>query len=242
MNKACIIVALLILLISLSGSVIATPTSAYGVQAPHSPKLTPEQACANITKSDKPLLEAFVVSNCRFCLQMQRILADIINESKDVKAYVKVMYVGNASNGIIKSLHGDKEAQENLRQICIREEQGSKYWDYLRCYIKEGKSNDCQKQVSLDIDRLNSCTSDSSRGLAYAQKDFDLANKSNVTSEPTLIMSDNVVHESDFATNVINSRSPEALKELLCCGFKVQPSFCSRPMNRSKAAIGFSKN
>jgi hypothetical protein len=31
-------------------------------------------------------------------------------------------------NGKIASMHGDEEAKENLRQICIREEQKDKYW------------------------------------------------------------------------------------------------------------------
>jgi len=39
-------------------------------------------------------------------------------------------------NNTIKSMHGAAEAQENLRQICIREEQSGKYWDYVRCYIE----------------------------------------------------------------------------------------------------------
>lgn len=112
---------------------------------------------------------------------MQRILADVINESKDAERHLKVIYIGSVANITITSMHGDQEAQENLRQICIRKEQGSKYWDYLRCYMREGKSSDCQKSVSLDVGKLNSCTNASSRGLAYAKKDFDLANKFSIS-------------------------------------------------------------
>jgi thioredoxin 1 len=204
------------------------------------PRLTPEQVCANMTKSDRPLLQAFVVSRCPFGLQMQRILADIVNESKDAQAYLKVMYIGSVANNTITSMHGDLEAQENLRQICIRKEQEGKYWDYLRCYMRQDNSSDCQKSVSLDLVKLNSCTCDSSRGLAYAQKDFDLANKFQITGSPTLIIGDKIVSEYDFATNTTNGRSPEALKELLCCGFKVLPTFCSQEMNKSRAATMFS--
>jgi hypothetical protein len=195
-----------------------------------------------MTKSDQPLLQAFVVSKCPFGLQVQRIMATIINESKDTERYLKVMYIGSVDtdNNTIKSMHGETEAQENLRQICIREEQPGKYWDYLRCYMRQGKSADCQKSVSIDVDEMNSCTNDSSRGLVYAQKDFDLAKKFKITGSPTMLMNDKIVKESDFATNKTNSRSPEAVKDLLCCGFNKEPNFCSLELNRSRLATMFS--
>lgn len=209
---------------------------------PKSPKLTPEQVCINMTKSDQPLLQAFVVSKCPFGLQMQRIMADIISESKDTEEYLKVMYIGSvdAKNNTIRAMHGEVEAQENLRQICIREEQPEKYWDYVRCYMWEGKTAGCLKSVSIDLNELDSCTNDSARGLAYAQKDFDLANKFRITGSPTMLMNNEIVKESNFATNTTNGRSPEAVKELLCCGFNKIPSFCSLKLNESRAATMFS--
>ena len=219
----------------LNTSKVKTVKAPSTPRAPAKPKLTPEQVCVNMTKSDQPLLQAFVVSKCPFGLQMQRIMASMINESRDTEKYLRVMYIGSVDkdNNTIKSMHGAVEAQENLRQICIREEQSDKYWDYVRCYMKEGKSADCQKSVSIDVDEMNSCTNDSGRGLVYAQKDFDLANKYKITGSPTMLMNDKIVKESDFATNTTTSRSPEAVKELLCCGFKKEPSFCSLEMNKS---------
>ena len=94
--------------------------------------------------------------------------------------YLMVRYIGSVSNNTITSMHGDEEAQENLRQICIREEQPDRYWDYVSCYMIEGKSIECLKSSSVDESKLNACMNDSSRGLAYAQKDFDLADKFNI--------------------------------------------------------------
>jgi thioredoxin 1 len=217
-------------------------STAAKAKAAARPKLTPEQACANMTKSDKPLLEAFVVSQCPFGLQVQRIMAEIVSNSSLAEDYLKVRYIGSVSNNTITSMHGDKEAQENLRQICIREEQSGKYWDYVRCYMREGKSAECQNSISLDIKKLDSCTNESGRGLVYAQKDFDLANRFEITGSPTMLMNDEIVKESNFATNTTNGRSPEALKELLCCGFKEETSFCSLQMNTSRMATMFSAN
>lgn len=205
-------------------------------------KLTPEEACVKMNKSNQPLLQAFVVSRCPFGLQMQRIMADIISEAEETEEYMKVMYIGavDAENNTIMAMHGEVEAEENLRQICIREEQPDRYWDYVRCYMKEGKTAECLESLSIDIKELDACTNDSARGLAYAQEDFDLANSFQVTGSPTMLMNGEVVRESHFATNSTNARSPEAVKELLCCGFNEQPSFCSMQLNQSRAETMFS--
>jgi len=213
--------------------------TAVTAQAATRSKMTQEQACKNMTKSAIPVLEAFVVSHCPFGLQMQRIMAEIIRELPQSKDYLKVRYIGSIANGTVTSMHGNEEAQENLRQICIREEQTDKYWDYVSCYMKEGKSAECLKLLSIDMNKLDSCSNDSTLGLAYSWEDFDLANKFNITGSPTLTLNDKIVSEFDFASNTTSGRSPEALKELLCCGFSVQPSFCTQKLNTTPAITNF---
>ena len=55
-----------------------------------------------------------------------------------------------------------------------------------------------------------------------------------------MLMNGEIVRESHFATNDTNARSPEAVKDLLCCGFKEEPSFCSRELNESRSETMFS--
>jgi len=213
------------------------------VLPPPPPKPTPQQVCANMSKSEQPLLQAFVVSRCPFGLQMQRIMADIIMESGETDRYLKVRYIGSVDekNNTIRAMHGEVEAQENLLQICIREEQPERYWDYLRCYMKEGKTAECLTSAQIDVNELNACTNTSSRGLAYAREDFELAGEFKITGSPTMLMNNEIVKESNFATNTTNARSPQAVKELLCCGFIKEPSFCSMRLNESRSATMFSK-
>lgn len=222
--------------------IVPAASSTTTSQTPAKPALTPEQVCANTTKSDKPLLEAFVVSRCPFGLQMLRIMAEIVSKSPDAEKYLKARYIGAVSDNTITSMHGDQEAQENLREICIREEQSDKFWKYVACYMKDGNSSNCLRSTSVDEGKLGSCIDDPSRGLAYAQKDFDLANQSDITGSPTLIMNGKTVSEFDFATNTTNGRSPEALKDLLCCGFNNEPAFCSQELNKTQAMTMFEVN
>lgn len=203
-------------------------------------KTDPQQACSQEAKSDKPALEAFVVSRCPYGLQMQRVMAEIVKNAPDAANYIKVRYIGSIVNGKITSMHGDAEAQENLAQICIREEQPDKYWNYVNCQMKDGNTTGCLATTGVDQAKLKTCMNDSSKGLAYAQKDFDLANKYGVQGSPTLIMNGVTTSEFNFAVNSTSGRSAEAVKQVICCGFNTQPAFCSSNMNTAQAAVGIS--
>lgn len=195
----------------------------------------PKKTCSDLKKEKKPLLEAFVVSRCPFGLQMQRVLDEIVKNIPELTSYIRVEYMGDIVDGKISSMHGEEEAQENLRQICLREEQPDKYWQYLDCHIKKGDVEPCLDKASVDISQLTNCMEDSNRGLSYAKEDFERQNKYGVTGSPTLVLNGEEVAEFDFG-----GRSAEAVKTLLCCGFTQQPSFCSQQLTTDQAAPSFS--
>jgi len=194
------------------------------------------KTCEDIEKSDKPLLETFVVSKCPFGLQMQRILNEIVKNIPSLANDIKVEYIGSVQEDKITSMHGDEEAIENLRQICLRDEQPDKYWEYIDCHIKKGNIESCLTTISADINKLDGCMSDNLRGLEYAKKDFDSQDQYKVTGSPTLFLDSNKISEFDFG-----GRTAEAVKTLLCCGFSVQPDFCSQELTTESAASSFSE-
>ncbi|MFA5459956.1 MAG: hypothetical protein WC283_01315 [Candidatus Paceibacterota bacterium] len=194
-----------------------------------------KMTCEDLSKSDEPVLEVFVVSQCPFGTQMHRVLNEIVKNIPELDEYITVKYMGEIQDGKITSMHGDEEAQENLRQICIREEQKEKYWGYIDCYIKEGKSEECLANSSVDLNALSQCVEDSSRGIEYAQKDFDSVNEYTVTGSPTLILNKENVSEFDFG-----GRTAEAVKTVICCGFSSLPAFCEEELSTSSAEPGFS--
>ena len=194
------------------------------------------QAAASITKTDKPMLEAYVVARCPFGLQMQRVMAEALKEQPALAQYIKAMYMGTVSGNTITSMHGDAEAKENLRQICIREEQPTKYWNYVACQMKaSGTETSCEQSTGVDSAKLNACISNPSKGVAYAQKDFDLSAKYNISGSPTLILNGAAISESGFG-----GRSADAVRAMVCAASKTQPSFCSTKLNTAEAAASFS--
>jgi len=195
-----------------------------------------KMTCEDIKKVEKPFLEAFVVSKCPYGLQMQRILNEIVKNIPSLANNIKVEYIGSVQGDKITSMHGDSEAQENLRQICLREEQSDKYWSYIDCHIKKGEVGGCLTNVSIDTGKLIACMQDSSRGLKYAKADFDLGGKYQVSGSPTLILEGEKVSEFDFG-----GRTAQAVKTLLCCGFQNLPDICSQKLTEEQAATGFSE-
>jgi hypothetical protein len=204
------------------------------------------QAAASIQKADKPQLEAFIVSGCPYGLQMQRALAEAVKTQPALASDITIRYIGTVANGTITSMHSPAEAQENLRQICIRDEQPTKYWNYVSCYMKKatgtmpngmplGDSPTCQSSTGIDTAKLNACVSDPTRGLADAQKDFALDSKYNVSGSPTVVL-----NGVDISQNSIAGRSADAVRAMICAGSTTQPSFCSTKLNTTTAAASFS--
>ncbi|MFA5360578.1 MAG: hypothetical protein WC320_01210 [Candidatus Paceibacterota bacterium] len=196
---------------------------------------TEPKTCEDLAKSNEPILEAFIVSQCPFGTQMQRVLNEIVKNIPELSDYIKVEYMGSIQDGKVTSMHGDEEVQENLRQICIREEQKDKYWNYVDCYLKEGKSEECLGSVGVEEATLGQCIENESRGLKYAQSDFDAQEDYKITGSPTLILNKESVSEFDFG-----GRTAEAVKTVICCGFNSAPDFCSEKLTEDQAEAGFS--
>lgn len=205
---------------------------------------TAEEVIASIKKSDKPMLEAYVVARCPFGLQMQRIMAEALKGAPALDQYMKVRYMGSVSSDgkTITAMHGEAEAAENLRQICIREEQPAKYWSYVSCQMKAANTEvTCEKSTGVDSAKLQACISDTSRGVAFAKADFELQNKYNVTGSPTMVLNDAELAEFDSNSKpIFGGRSADAIKTMVCNGFNAQPGFCSTKLNTEQGAGSFS--
>lgn len=229
---------------NLNGTAPANGNNNNQPAAANSPKIT---AKADIQKTSNPSVVAYVVADCPYGLQMQRAMADAVAKVPALASSIAVKYIGSISNGKIISMHGDSEAQENLRQICIREEQSSKYWNYVSCYMKKtvgadlatqmpyGDSAGCQASTGIDTAKLNSCVKDAGRGLAYAKEDFDLGAKYNIQGSPTVMINNDVISDTDFG-----GRSSNAVKNMVCDTSTSPASFCSTQLATVDAATSFS--
>lgn len=195
---------------------------------------TAVSSCDEVKKTDKADLQAFVVSKCPYGLQMQRVLNELVKNVPTTKNNITVRYFGSIDNGKITAMHGEAEAQENLRQICLREET-SQYWSYLSCHLKEGKTDECLTSAGVNKTKLTTCMTDPNKGLKYAQADFDLANQLGVSGSPTLFINGDKTDEFSFG-----GRTEDSLKQIICCGSTTQGGYCATDLSKDTAAASFS--
>jgi len=220
-------------------------TSGIKVDDLNNPKAAAQAASTttqakDIKKVAKPDLTAFIVSNCPYGLQMQRVFKKAYEEIPDILSSLTVRYIGSVEGGKLVSMHdqaaGGTEATENLRQICIREEQKEKYWPYVSCYMQEGNSEQCLGTANVSTSDLSACMTDASRGVKYAQADFALATKYKVSGSPTLLVNNSqTVSEFDFG-----GRNPNAIKEILCASGSNQPEYCKNEISKNDVAVSLS--
>jgi len=195
-------------------------------------------SCQDINKNGQPLLESFVVSKCPFGIQMQRIMLEIVKKIPSFKDYIQVRYLGSIEGDQITAMHGEEEAKENARQICIREEQPEMFWNYLECHIKKGEVESCLSGV--DQDKLNSCLKE--RVVDYAKKDFEASDQYQASGSPALVLNGELIDEQGFSEGEgLTMRSAETVKKLLCCGFEQEPEACSQELTDKPAASQFSE-
>lgn len=212
-----------------------TPASAAGSSAgtATAAQRTTAATCDTIQKSEVPVLEAYVVSYCPYGTQMQGVLAGVVSAAPELAKHITVRYIGSIEDGSLLSMHGDTEAKENLRQICIREEQPDRYWNYVSCFISSTDAAACENSAEIDSARLTGCTGDKERGLKYAAADFSRSDNFFISGSPTLVLNNAVVSEFDFG-----GRNPESVKNLLCCGFTTKPGSCSLTLSSDQASSG----
>ena len=196
-----------------------------------STKKTVAESCAEQVKAESSVLEVFVVSYCPYGTQTQAVLADVVAGVPELEKNIRVRYMGGVTDGTVWSMHGTTEAAENLRQICIREEQPEAYWKYISCFLKSSSSGECVTTAGIDRAKLDSCVTDPARGITYAEKDFASEESYGVTASPTLFLNGKRVSEFNFG-----GRNPEAVKTLVCCGFTNQPGACATRLSNLSAS------
>ncbi len=195
----------------------------FPLNAPAEPAAidTPTQTPKEVTKSDKPKIELFIMTHCPYGTQSEKAIIPAI-KAIGTKADVKIRFVHYF-------MHGDKEEAETYTQVCIREEQSAKYLDYLSCFLEDGNSTRCLKKVGIDQTKLAACVKDKAK--TYYADDSKLSNQYGVQGSPTLIV--NGV-ESSF------DRSSVGALSVICSAFNTAPSECtSAKLSATAASPGF---
>jgi hypothetical protein len=200
---------------------------------------TPAAPAATVTKkSDKPIVELFVMSYCPYGTQIE----------KGILPVTKLL--GSKIDFQIKfcsySMHGEKELKENLLQYCIQKDQPAKYNAYLTCFLESSDSASCLTSTGVDANAANSCatktdntfkvTSNFTNNVGYqgSYPGFDVNKADNdkysVAGSPTLIIN---------GEEISSGRDSASLLKTICSAFNNEPRECSTTLSSTSPAAGF---
>lgn len=187
----------------------------------------PEPAAASVEKkSDKPVVELFVMSYCPYGTQMEKGIIPVV-EALGNKIDFRLKFVSY-------TMHGDKENQENLRQYCIDKDQFNKFTPYLQCFLGSSDSAACLKSTGVDEGKVASCMASASKQFDITGKNFFVHKAENdkygVQGSPTLVVN---------GATVQSGRDSASLLKTICSAFKNAPSECQKQLSGATPAPGF---
>ena len=203
-------------------------------EQPDQPAPQPEE----VPKTDKPEVNAFIMSYCPYGLQFLKAYIPVL-ELLDGKADMSLNFVHYI-------MHGEKEIQENNRMYCIQREQENKLTEYLRCFVESDDWEGCYDTVGINKATIDSCISEIDEeykitelyndqstwsGGRYPQYPVDaaLANQFGVGGSPTFVVNGKTVSVN---------RAPESIKQAVCSAFNTPPSECEQTLSTTAEAPG----
>jgi len=204
---------------------------------------TPTQtqpAPANIPKSDKPVVEAFVMAYCPYGTQIEKGLLPVVETLGD-KIDFKIKFVYYA-------MHPTQgEVEEQLKQYCIQRDQKSKFNDYLTCFLEAGDGEGCLDSVGIDKTKLTTCTEatdeaydvtanleDTSSWLSGRFPLFNINKADNdkygVGGSPTLVINGVTAQAGRDSISLLNA---------ICGAFNTAPEECDTEFETGTPTPGF---
>jgi type II secretory pathway pseudopilin PulG len=194
----------------------------------------------NIPKSNKPVVEAFVMSHCPYGTQIEKGLLPVINALGDkIDFELKfVYYAMHPSQG---------EVEEQLNQYCIQKEQNSKFNDYLTCFLEAGDGKGCLTSTKIDTTKLKTCTTatdrefkvmenlnDQSKWLSGRFPLFNIYKADNekykVGGSPTLVVNGVTAQAGRDSISLLNT---------ICGAFNEAPEECNTKFEAVSPTPGF---
>ncbi len=190
-------------------------------------------------KNDRPQVDIFVMSYCPYGTQFEKGIIPVLRLLKD-KIDARIRFVDYA-------MHNKKELDENVVQYCIQKNTPDKFYDYLECFLEEGKSKECVQKTGIDAKGLADCSDATDKQFKVSENfkdkstwkgqfptfDIDKADnaKYGVQGSPTLIINGQKIQPA--------GRDSKHLLEAVCSGFKNPPAECQKDLSSKSPSVGF---
>jgi len=184
-----------------------------------------------IETSDRPKMELFVMSMCPYGVQAEQGVKPVYDLMKDSADFEVYFISTDNGDGTFRSLHGQPETDENIRQTCIIEHAPDKYWDYLECLNPEYRSagtkwEECTAEVGIDTETIRTCF-EGDEGKTLLSESIQRTMEVGATGSPTILVN---------GAGYRGGRSPEEFKMGMCVSFNNPPEVCDEILSTEGAA------
>ncbi len=192
-------------------------------------------SCSNVlacNKKEVPEVDLFVMSYCPYGTQALKWMLPVSDLLWD-KIDFNVKFVDYI-------MHDKKEIDENNLQYCIQEEQEDKFHDYMTCFLKEWDSSSCVEEVSIDMEKANTCIENLDEEYNITELYEDKSSWRNWTYPQYNVHTDEnaeygVQGSPTFVLNWVKtqpaSRSPQSYLNAICDAFSEEPAECDRQIS-----------
>lgn len=194
-----------------------------------------QQQQATYPKLDNPKVLMFIMSFCPYGQQAENALqpvSQLLGDKSPIEPHF-VLYSNYRGGGPTYcfdednkycSMHGIKELNENVRQLCIWKYQESRWWDYVmqinqKCSLDNIET--CWEDVAEDIDvdtvKVKDCFENEALDLLAAEAALNA--KYSVRGSPTIL-----INEVQYSGN----RAADAFKDAICSAYTTAPAECAQ--------------
>jgi len=200
------------------------------------------QPTPEVTKSDKPEVELYVMSICPYGTQMEKGILPVIDLLGD-KIDFTLKFVSYA-------MHAKPEIDENTVQYCVQKHAPEKLNEYLYCYLEENSPaawNACIDSKGIDRTVIETCVDDTNEefqilelfddqstwsGGRFPQYPVDAEDntKYGVRGSPTLVINGAQVSSSRDSASILNT---------ICAAFNTAPEECGETISSAAPSPGF---
>ena len=195
-----------------------------------------QQETEELPKTDKPVVDLYVMSFCPYGNEAEDTMLPVYNVLKD-KVDFNVNYIVSVSGDSVQSLHGQPEVDQNIREICVREEYGEdKFWEFIT-YVNEncGSKGECwedaAQEINADTSVIQSCVDE--RGLDLMKEEAQKSQEAGASGSPTLIINE------VKSKAVYNYGDSNSYKEVICSAFTEDsmPEECADSLESSGSNV-----
>lgn len=144
-------------------------------------------------KEIKKRVDLFVMSQCSYGTMALNALKDIQKAFKDDNLDININFIANETEpGKFRSLHGQPEVDENIRELCAIKHFPKDYMEYIWCRnqnIRSAEWKPCAKgKIKAGV--IEKCST-GPEGIKLFSENIKIANELGIGASPTWIINNN---------------------------------------------------